>query len=238
MARHPATGVVRYNEAHMKVIAVVSQKGGAGKTTLTLALAGHALSLGQRVVILDLDPQASACSFSTFRERAGLDDDRLIIESANAAVLDKKIAAATKVGIDVVVIDTAPHDAPSAMEATERADVVLVPCRAGAFDIVSISQTIKMATLAGKRPVVVINATRPNSRQPHEVFSAVATMKVADISPHHLSHRQDFIDAVTAGQVVQEYARDSKAAAEATACESSFATVANTRAPTRASARR
>jgi len=193
-----------------KVVAVTSQKGGAGKTTVALALAGHALAAGKAVVIIDLDPQASA---TTFRDLRAADD--LIVEAVPSSRLAKAIADARQIA-DLVIIDTAPHAEAPALAAARAADVLVIPCRPGVLDVAAIATTIDMARLAGKRPVVVVNAARPNSRQAVEVIHALADA-ATDISPAVLSLRADFGDAIAAGQTVQEFAPAGKAAAEANA---------------------
>ncbi len=193
-----------------KVVAVTSQKGGAGKTTVALALAGHALATGKSVVIIDLDPQASA---TTFRDLRAADD--LIVEAVPSSRLAKAITDARQIA-DLVIIDTAPHAEAPALAAARAADILVIPCRPGVLDVAAIATTIDMAKLAGKRPVVVVNAARPNSRQALEVIQALADA-ATDISPAVLSLRADFGDAIAAGQTVQEFAPNSKAAAEANA---------------------
>ena len=55
----------------MKVVAVVSQKGGSGKTTLAVHLATCAHLSGQKVALVDLDPQATARRWGDRREVEG-----------------------------------------------------------------------------------------------------------------------------------------------------------------------
>ena len=49
----------------MKIVALISQKGGAGKTTLAVHLASRAAADGKTTAIIDLDPQATAASWET-----------------------------------------------------------------------------------------------------------------------------------------------------------------------------
>ena len=75
----------------MKTISIISQKGGAGKTTLALNLAGAAEALGWRTVVVDLDPQASAKGWHDHRNK-----EAPVVISAQASRLND-------------VLDTARH---------------------------------------------------------------------------------------------------------------------------------
>ncbi|MEI7607909.1 MAG: ParA family protein [Rhodospirillaceae bacterium] len=192
------------------IIAIASQKGGAGKTTLTMALAGQALIAGQRVVILDLDPQASVSTWSDQR-----DSEAPIVASIQAARLQQELTHAHKIA-DLILLDTPPHAESTTLAVARAADLVLIPCRPGFLDIMAIRATADMVTMAGKRPVIVFNGVRPNSKQAQDAASAVAALP-ADVCSGHLSYRSDFDSAVTAGKTVQEHAPRSKAADEVAA---------------------
>lgn len=73
----------------MKVLSVVSQKGGVGKTTLATALAVQAGNAGRRTVVFDLDPQASATFWKDTRK-----DDLVAISAIPAVRLSHMLAAA------------------------------------------------------------------------------------------------------------------------------------------------
>ena len=87
----------------MKTISILSQKGGAGKTTLAINLAGAAETAGQDVVIIDLDPQASVKSWYDRRDK-----ENPVVISAQAAALSEILATAATHGAHYAIIDTAP----------------------------------------------------------------------------------------------------------------------------------
>ena len=93
----------------MKIIAIVAQKGGAGKTTLALHLAVAADRQGRSAVIVDLDPQASAAAWGDSREA-----ETPAVVSAQAARLPQVLETARNHGAEFVVLDTAPHSESTA----------------------------------------------------------------------------------------------------------------------------
>src|ERR1700722_5196744 len=108
----------------MEVIAVIAQKGGAGKTTLTLSLAVAAQRAGKTVAIVDLDPQATACNWGDRRK-----SDSPVIVSPQPPRLPQVLRSAQEGGAQFVVIDTPPRAEQAAMIAAKAANLILIPCR-------------------------------------------------------------------------------------------------------------
>src|SRR5271165_6642632 len=113
----------------MKTVAILSQKGGTGKTTLAVHLALAAERRDVVVAVLDLDPQASAAEWKDSR-----DGDTPSVTSIQSSRLGKALEVAESAGAALIVIDTAPHSADAAVAAAEAADLILIPCRAGNRD--------------------------------------------------------------------------------------------------------
>src|SRR3712207_3533071 len=89
-----------YTVSHMKVLSLVSQKGGVGKTTLATALAVAAQQDGKRPVVIDLDPQASASFWRDTRQ-----DDSLAVSAIPASRLGPVLKAAGEAGAELAIID-------------------------------------------------------------------------------------------------------------------------------------
>src|SRR5690349_6010196 len=136
----------------MKVVAVVSQKGGAGKTTLAVHLATCAFLAGQRVALVDLDPQATARRWGDKREADGPE-----VVSDHPSRLTPLLDTARGNGAELVIVDTAPNADQAALGAARAADLVLVPCRPAAFDLEAIEATLDLAAIAKKPASVVLN---------------------------------------------------------------------------------
>lgn len=194
----------------MKVIALISQKGGAGKTTLALHLAVAAEQAGRSTAIIDLDPQASAASWGDSRQA-----ETPAVVSAQAARLNQVLEAARNAGADLVMIDTAPHSEHSALAAARAADLILIPCRPAILDLRAIGSTIDLAKMAGKTAIVVLNTVPPRGPLAEEAAQAIAGYGV-EVAPVHLGHRAAFQHALTAGLTAQEYEPNGKATEEVT----------------------
>lgn len=193
----------------MKTVAVLSQKGGAGKTTLVLHLAVAAATEGASVTVLDLDPQASATGWSDSRPLPAP-----AVQSIQASRLGKALEGAAKAGTGLVLIDTAPHAADAAVAAAEAADLILIPCRAGILDLRAIAATARIAKLAGVPAFAVLN--HAPHRAPRVVEDAAAAVRHhgLDFAPVVLHQRAAYAHALTLGQTASEFEPGGKADAE------------------------
>ncbi len=157
----------------MKTIAVISQKGGAGKTTLALHLAVAAQLKNKETAIIDLDPQASATSWGDTREQ-----ESPVVVSAQASRLAKILVNAEQGGADLTIIDTAPHSESASLAAARAADLVVIPCRPAILDLRAIQNTVDIVKLAGAKSVVVLNAVPARSALGNEAVEAIEVYEV------------------------------------------------------------
>jgi len=196
----------------MTIIAVVSQKGGSGKTTLSVNLAAAAEAAGAVALIIDTDPQATASQWGSWRS----DKAPEVIDSAPPRIL-AKVEAAKGQGATFIVIDTPPHADSAASRAVEVADLVLIPCRPSAFDLAAIKTTVSLVRLFDKPAFVVFTAGPPTaSRMYEEVVELVQGFGI-EPCPYILPDRAAYRHASAAGASVLEFEPQGKAAAEITA---------------------
>ena len=181
----------------MKTIAVISQKGGNGKTTLAIHLAALAAE-SHKVILMDLDPQGSALEWASRRGDKPPD-----ITPAHPASLSKEIERAGEDGYTFAVIDTAPHADHSALQAARASDLVVIPCRPATFDIAAISATLDLCKLANKKAVVIINSAPIRSRVVQEAVEAIEE-KGGTVCPviirQRVAYQHCLIDGRTAGE--------------------------------------
>ena len=154
--------------SNMKTIAIISQKGGAGKTTIGIHLAVAAELRGMNTALFDLDPQASASSWSDKRSKPSP-----AVVSAQAARLPGLLEEAAAQAADLVIIDSAPNADAASLAAARAADLILIPCRPAAFDLNAIGTTLNLAAVAGKRAYVVLNAVPPHGKVGEEARCAL-----------------------------------------------------------------
>jgi chromosome partitioning protein len=192
----------------MKIVALISQKGGAGKTTLAVHLAARAAADGRATAVIDLDPQATATSWGDRRQAEAPE-----VVSGQAVRLPALIKAAEDNGAEFLVLDTAPNADQTASLAARAADVVLIPCRPATFDLEAIATTLMLAKAAGKPSYVVLNAVPPRSPIGKEAADGLEHQG-AQVAPHMLTHRAAFSHGVIDGRTAQEYEPSGKAAQE------------------------
>tara|TARA_B110000211_G_scaffold228807_1_gene285620 strand:- start:648 stop:1271 length:624 start_codon:yes stop_codon:yes gene_type:complete len=189
-------------------IAIISQKGGAGKTTLAINLAVEAERNNLAALIVDLDPQSSAIEWSDSREQ-----DYPVVVSAHVARIKKIIQSTEDNSAHFIFIDTAPHSENSALESAKIADLVLIPCRAGILDIKAIKSSLNICNLAKVESLVILNALPSQGSIAEEAKQAIESIG-GKVCHHTIGQRIAFSHAMTAGLGVVEYDLQSKASKE------------------------
>jgi chromosome partitioning protein len=196
----------------MKVISILSQKGGAGKTTLALHLAAAVETAGLPSVVIDLDPQASAAGWKDSRQA-----ETPVVISLPPTRLPQGLQAAREGGAAIVVVDTAPHSESAALGAARAADLILIPCRPGILDLRAIGTTAELVKLAQKPAYVVLNAMPPRATQLLADVRAAVGVHGLQVAPVTLQQRVAFAHALTIGATAPEYEPEGKAAEEVAA---------------------
>lgn len=194
----------------MYTVAIVAEKGGAGKTTLALALAVAAAQNGKKSVVVDTDPQVTASKWTDRREA-----EFPWVVPTHAARLRVAIDQAKGQGVDFLVIDTPPHAGTDAAEAAKLADVVLIPTEPHLFSLETLPKVRDLLKLAGDPPAfVVINKAGTQGREGEQAV-AHAKGQGLTVCPHIVHLRAAHRHAGNLGQAASEFEPDSKAAAEA-----------------------
>lgn len=197
-----------------KVITVAQQKGGAGKTTLAVNLATTLLRQGQRVALLDTDPQGSLGRwFMTRRETLGAAG--LEFSTSSAWGVSYEVEKLRK-QVDVIIIDTPPKVDSDLRPALREADVILVPIAASLVDLWATEGVLDLARREGKRPKLVLNRVRGGTRLDAEVRAAAAELE-GDLLPVTLAHRVVYAETLGQGLGVVEAPRNGPAAGEVAA---------------------
>jgi chromosome partitioning protein len=192
----------------MKTLAIVSRKGGAGKTTIAVHLAVAAEQLGLTSVVFDLDPQASAALWSDHRGQAAP-----AVVPAQAPRLGNLLEQARGQKAHLAILDTAPHADGIASEAANFADAILIPCRPSAFDLDAVGASVRLARAAGKPAYIVINAAPSQGGEAEEMKAAIAAAGV-EIAPVILHQRKAYSSRIHEGLTAMEIEPKGKASLE------------------------
>lgn len=203
----------------MKTIAVISQKGGSGKTTLAINLAGAAEAEGLSVVIIDTDQQASAKAWHKHRLKQRPDNaDAPVVITHGHKFLEEPIETARKNGVDLCIIDTAPHSSEGALEAAKLADLVLIPLRTSYLDLDAVKSSVNIVQLAKAPAMFILSCVRPGDKTMPDEAEAWLIKHTKDnpipVCPVRITLRSDCVHALTAGQTIAEFAPAGAAAQE------------------------
>ena len=189
-----------------RIIAVASQKGGGGKTTLAAAIGVCAAARGFRVILLDLDPQQSLSDWWNDREGDAPDLITAEPEEITAGQL-RRLSA------DLVIIDTPPaHDSEArVVAALSAADLAMIPVRPSRLDLKAVARTAGLAKAAGVPARYVISQAVARSSL---VSQAVTVLSKHGPIAGIVHGRALYASAMTDGRTAQEIEPRGKAALE------------------------
>ncbi|WP_347310719.1 ParA family partition ATPase [Defluviimonas sp. SAOS-178_SWC] len=191
-----------------KVIAVVQQKGGSGKTTLAVNLAVACLKRGLSVALLDTDPQGSLGRwFMTRRERLGEAGLEFSTSSAWGVSYEcEKLKKAT----DLVIVDTPPKVDADLRPALREADLVLVPVASSHVDLWATEGVLDLAARERKRAWMVLNRARAGTRLGEDVARAASELS-AGLAEARLANRVVYAETLGQGLGAAEAGRGAAA---------------------------
>lgn len=146
----------------MRVISLINNKGGVGKTTLAINIACELARRGTATGLVDIDPQCSAMDWGDKREARENDNPAVI--AVPAQQLAKIIQKARAAGTGAVVIDTPAKLESSLTLAAELSDVIVIPLRPSVMDLQAMQGTIACLRRINRPKLAVINAMSLVSR--------------------------------------------------------------------------
>lgn len=185
----------------MKTIALISSKGGTGKSTIATNLAVAAHSEGVKSIILDLDPQASASIWKTQRQ----EDPE--VETANIPLLGRKLKQLEEAGVELAIVDTPGQ---LVVDLLEGIDFALVPTEHTFFASHGTAQSLRFLT--GRIPFAIVFNQVHHAKNMETVLEPLRAAEV-EVAPT-IRERAEYVDAPGEGKGVLEYSPKSKAAQE------------------------
>lgn len=192
----------------MRVLAMASQKGGSGKTTLSGHIAVEAQLRGDGpVVLIDIDPQGSLADWWNERE-----DEFPAFAQTSVARLAADLEALRVQGFKLAVIDTPPAITVAIQSVIAVAELIVVPTRPSPHDLRAVGATVDLCERAGKPLIFVVNAATPKARITAD--AAVALSQHGTVAPVTIHQRTDFAASMIDGRTVMEVDPKSRSAAE------------------------
>jgi chromosome partitioning protein len=192
----------------MKVIAVASQKGGTGKTTLCGHLAVQAERMGAGpVALIDTDPQGSLSDWWNAR---GAEAPAYV--QTTLARLEPDLATLRDAGVQLVFIDTPPAMTFAIVDVVKNADLVLIPVRPSPHDLAAAGATVDLVEKLGKPLVFIVNGASPRARITSE--AAIALSQHGTVATGFVHHRSDFASSMIDGRTVMELPRSARSCNE------------------------
>lgn len=197
----------------MQIFSLISQKGGAGKSTLARQFAVLAGEVGASVLI-DRDPQETSTKWWQRRQALQPTPERPDLLNLDGSDLTAAVAELRKrQGGGTVFVDTRPAVAEPEAEAARIADLVIVPVRPSPDDLEAVGETLKILRRLGRRAAVVVNAAK-NEGRARDARAALSRYPVP-VCPVHVADRAVYLDASLEGRGVGEMrgaaARDAQA---------------------------
>ncbi len=192
----------------MKVVAITSQKGGTGKTTLSGHLAVQAERTGMGpVVLIDCDPQGSLTNWWNYRQV----DTPILVQTSLEKLADDLVALRQS-GVKLVIIDTPPAITWTIINVIKLSDLVVIPVRPSPHDLAATGSTVDLIGGLGKPMVFVVNGASQRARITAE--AAVALSQHGAVAPSIIHHRTDFAASMIDGRTVMELPRAERSAGE------------------------
>jgi chromosome partitioning protein len=182
----------------MRVLALASQKGGSGKTTLSGHLAVQAQLAGAGpVVLIDIDPQGSLADW--WNER---DAEMPAFAQTTVARLAADLEVLRQQGFKLAIIDTPPAITMAIQSVIQVAELIVIPTRPSPHDLRAVGATVDLCERSGKPLLFVVNAATPKARITHE--AAIALSQHGTVAPITVHHRTDFAASMIDGRTVME----------------------------------
>jgi chromosome partitioning protein len=202
------------------------QKGGAGRTVLTVNLACHAAKQGMTTLAINLDRQPPLHAWFRARRASEIPNDRLQVMSANSGELPFLLEEAARQGVKLVIIDTAPNAKRAIIEISRLCEIVLMPVRPSAWDIAGLRETLEILSLSNAgasetadtaaldKALVVLNCVTSRTGEARQALEALDGLGVKYTCKTHIGERIEVRKAAAAGQGVCEFSPQGKTAAE------------------------
>lgn len=195
------------------IVGILNQKGGVGKTTLSVNLAASLARNGARVLLIDADPQGSALDWAAVRQKEPL----FSVIGLPRPTIHKEVGQVGK-GYDHIVIDGPPRVTDLARSAIMASDVVLIPTQPSPYDIWAADEVVKLIEEArvykeNLKASFVISRKIANTAIGRDVAEALKVYPLPVFSAT-ITQRVVFAEAAAQGLAVHEVDENGPAVTE------------------------
>ena len=185
------------------IVGVLNQKGGVGKTTTSIGIASVLAKRGDRVLVIDADPQGSSLDWAAAREGEAL----FTVVGLPRASIHKEIANLAK-DYDHVIIDGPPRVTDLARSAILASDVVLIPVQPSPYDIWAANEVVELIKEASVfkdslKSCFVINRKIVNTAIGRDVVDALSSYPLP-VLKSSVAQRVIFAESAAQGKAVFE----------------------------------
>ncbi|MFQ5561155.1 MAG: AAA family ATPase [Nitrospinota bacterium] len=194
----------------MRIWSISNQKGGAGKTSLATNLGVEGERQGEKVLLIDIDPQQSATRWWEAREA-----ESPLLLSCSYDMVKQNIESAREKGFTLIIIDTAGRESLRHTEAIELATFCIVPCQPSLDDCRSCIPTVDIIKAKSRIFGFVITrcpVTGSDKKEAQKTLSALGL-----VCSTATMERKSYKRAYANNQAVVEYDPKDKGAGEITA---------------------
>lgn len=189
-----------------KIISVVNQKGGSGKTTVSMQLAGSLSHRNFKVLVVDADPQGTATRWAASAQDNQPFPAAVVGLSAASAKVHREVQKFVN-NYDFIIIDCPPAaDSPVPQSALLIADLALVPIIPSPLDMwaaVGIKQVINTVSDLNEslKSRLIVNQCQPNTSLAQEALEVLPEFGIA-LCATYLRQRQVYRQCAVFGQSV------------------------------------
>lgn len=195
------------------IISFLNQKGGVGKTTLAVNVAGTLALKGKSVLAIDADPQGSMLDWAESRQEESIFN----VIGLPKAVIHKEVKKLGK-GYDYIIIDAPPRVHDIARSVIMASNKVVIPVQPSPFDIWSVKDILDIINEAlvfneDLKSYIAINRKIANTAIGRDAIDAIKEYGIA-ILKSHICQRVVFAESAATGRVVTEIDKNSDASKE------------------------